>query len=366
MKETEAYLQRKIIHVDMDAFYASVEQRDFPELKGKPVAVGGGGDRGVLTTASYEARIFGVKSAMPGFIARQKCPHLIFQKPRFEVYQEVAIQIRQIFEDYTSAIEPLSLDEAYLDVTDNTQFESATAIAQDIRRRIKEELNLTCSAGISYCKFLAKIASDVNKPNGYFIIRPDAAQNFMKNLPIERFFGIGKVSADKLKRMNINKGKDLLKYSDIQLAQWFGKQGVWFYKIVRGIDKRPVESGGKRKSIGVERTYKKDHYFSDLDQTQEHMDFLIQELIRRAEKASDYGRCITIKLKTIDFKVYSRSQTHLHAIKNPEEIRSIALDLLDRIKESQDNYRLLGLQMSQLESAEQDQFYEQLKLEFIG
>jgi len=247
---------RKIIHVDMDAFFASVEQRDNPELKGKPIAVGGGSKRGVITTASYEARPFGIRSAMPGFKAKAKCPDLIFVKPRFEVYGQVSKQIREIFSRYTDLIEPLSFDEAFLDVTEcKVDLEFATDIAKAIKADIEQETSLTASAGVSYCKFIAKIASDMNKPDGLTVIKPKQAISFLESLPVEKFFGVGKVTAQKMKSRGIYTGKDLKEWSQYDLIKQFGKPGRFYYDIVRGIDDRPVKVERERKSLGIERTF---------------------------------------------------------------------------------------------------------------
>ena len=249
----------KIIHVDMDAFFASVEQRDFPELRGKPVAVGGAGDRGVVAAASYEARKFGVFSAQPSGIAKRKCPELLFVPPRFEVYKEVSNQVRAIFFDYTDLVEPLSLDEAYLDVTSNKKgIASAILIAREIKKAILEKTALTASAGVSYNKFLAKTASGLKKPDGLTLIHPERASAFIATLPIEKFFGIGKVTADKMKRMQIFNGGDLIKHDISTLVKHFGKSGRFYYKIARGIDDRIVNPNRIRKSVGAENTFSKD------------------------------------------------------------------------------------------------------------
>ncbi len=247
---------RKIIHIDMDAFYASVEQLDNPALRGKPVAVGGSRERGVVAAASYEARNFGVRSAMPSKLAKRKCPDLIFVKPHFSRYKEISEQIRAIFFEYTNLVEPLSLDEAYLDVTYTKRGKpSATLIANEIRRRIFIETGLTASAGVSYNKFLAKVASDVKKPNGMFVVTPEKAQEFIDQLEIRKFYGIGKVTAEKLNKMGIWIGSDLKKLDRIELVQLFGKAGNYFYEICRGEDHRPVEPERERKSVGAEQTF---------------------------------------------------------------------------------------------------------------
>jgi len=252
-------MQRKIIHIDMDAFYASVEQRDNPELRGKPVAVGYDKERSVVCTASYEARKFGVRSALPSVTARKKCPELIFVKPHFEKYTLVSKQIREIFKDYTDLIEPLSLDEAYLDVTENKKnIASATQIAREIKQKIKEVCGLTASAGVSYNKFLAKIASDYQKPDGLFVIKPEDASTFIEELDIEKFFGIGRVTAMKMHKSGIHKGKDMKKLSETELTKLFGKQGNYYFNIASGIDERAVIAKRERKSLGTEFTFDKD------------------------------------------------------------------------------------------------------------
>ncbi len=252
-------LMRKIIHIDMDAFFASVEQLDNPALRGKPVAVGGSGERSVVAAASYEARKFGVRSAMPSVIAKRLCPDLIFVKHNFSRYKEVSSSVFEIFKKYTDLIEPLSIDEAFLDVThDKLNIGSATIIARKIRSEIKKETGLTASAGISVNKFLAKIASDINKPDGLFIIKPEDAEKFIESLPVERFYGIGKVTSQKMHKLGIHNGADLKKWDMVAMVRNFGKAGVFFYEIVRGKDDRPVEPDQERKSVGTELTYEKD------------------------------------------------------------------------------------------------------------
>ena len=271
---------RKIIHIDMDAFFASVEQRDHPELRGKAIAVGGGGKRGVVAAASYEARKYGVHSAMPGSVAARLCPHLIFVKANFEQYKKVSQQIRGIFAEYTDLIEPLSLDEAYLDVTENKKgIASATQIAQEIRQKITEQTQLTASAGVSFTKFIAKTASDFNKPNGITVIKPDQAQAFLDKLPIEKFHGIGKVTADKMRKMKIKNGADLREWTEIDLVRRFGKMGQHYYRICRGEDQSPVNPHRIRKSISAEETF-----YDDI----EDVDKMKEELVPIAKKVFDY------------------------------------------------------------------------------
>lgn len=343
---------RKILHIDMDAFYASVEQRDNPELRGKPIAVGGGANRGVTTTASYEARVFGVRSAMPGYKAKQLCPELIFVPPRFDVYREVSYQIRGIFEEYTDLIEPLSLDEAFLDVTINKkQIPYGMAVAQEIMNRVKAETQLTCSAGVSYCKFLAKVASGFKKPNGLTIITPQRAEAFLEVLPIKDFFGVGKVTAKKMNSMGIQSGADLKTFSRIELIKAFGKRGDFYYNIVRGIDDRPVNAHRIRKSLGVERTLEKD--LSKLEDIQPILLNIIDKFCERLQKADNYGRTLTLKLKTSDFQTLTRSHSKSYYIKNKKDITQIAMTLLQENITAFDKIRLIGLTASNLEK-EQD------------
>src|SRR5690554_3441652 len=302
---------RKIIHVDMDAFFASVEQMDNPDLRGKPLAVGGNHERGVVAAASYEARKYGVRSAMASKLAARKCPHLIFVKPRFERYKEISLQIRDIFSTYTDLVEPLSLDEAFLDVTENKVHNpSATLIAREIRERIKEKTGLNASAGISYNKFLAKIASDINKPNGQAVITPEKATGFLEKLPIERFYGIEKVTSEKMKRLGIHNGWDLKQYSLNFLVQRFGKAGGHYYNIVRGIHLSEVHPHRDRKSLSVETTFEKDLF--DQEELAVAMGRLSEELLRRLNKNDIKGRTLTLKLKYNDFTLQTRSKSLEH------------------------------------------------------
>lgn len=353
---------RKIIHIDMDAFYASVEQRDQPELRGKPVAVGGAGARGVVASASYEARRFGVRSAMPSSTARRLCPDLLFVKSRFDVYRQVSHQIRDIFFDYTELVEPLSLDEAYLDVTDNKKgMKSATLIAQEIRRRIQEETQLTASAGVSFNKFLAKIASDVNKPNGIKVITPPEAMAFLDALPIEKFHGVGKVTADKMKRMGILTGADLKNFSEIELVQRFGKVGAHYFKIVRAQDDRPVNPHRIRKSIGAERTFSED--LTEIPAMKEKLAYLAGVVFDYMAKAENFGRTVTLKIKSADFKISTRSRTFSTEITQLEDLTQIVFELLDENQEEIEKVRLLGVTVSNLQK-EQEGEGIQLRLEF--
>ncbi len=338
---------RKILHIDMDAFFASVEQRDNPELRGKPVAVGGSRERGVVAAASYEARVFGVKSAMPSAIAARKCPDLIFVKHRFEVYKEVSQQIRDIFHSYTDLVEPLSLDEAFLDVTENKRgMQRATAIAREIRQRILDETQLTASAGISINKFLAKVASDINKPNGQTLIHPIQVDDFTANLEIDRFFGIGKVTAQKLHDMGIHKGSDLRKYSRRDLVSMFGKSGSYYYHICRGIDERPVKPDRIRKSVGAERTYNAD--LGELDDQLEALMRIAEEVGNRLKKGKYQGRTITVKLRYSDFTTHTRSLTLDHFTNDEALIYSVARKLFIEHPREQ-AFRLLGITVSNLD-----------------
>jgi DNA polymerase IV len=287
---------RKIIHIDMDAFYASVEQRDNPELRGKPVAVAGSRERGVVAAASYEARKFGVRSAMPSITAKRQCPDLIFVKPRFDAYKAVSLQIREIFAEHTPLIEPLSLDEAYLDVTENLQgIATATEIAEKIRARIRAETGLTASAGVSYNKFLAKLASDHRKPDGLFVITPKMGPAFVENLPVGKFHGIGPATTAKMKRLGIETGLDLRGQAMSFLQQHFGKSGPYYYWIARGVDDRPVRANRIRKSVGAENTF-----FDDLFAFEAARDALlpiIDKVWRHCESTGTRGRTVTLKLK---------------------------------------------------------------------
>ncbi len=329
----------------MDAFYASVEQRDFPELRGKPIAVGGGGRRGVVAAASYEARKFGVRSAMPGYKARAACPELIFVKSRFEVYRKISTQIRAIFAEYTDLIEPLSLDEAFLDVTENKKgMTSATLIAEEIRKRIFEELQLTASAGVSFNKFLAKIASDINKPNGIKVITPDEAIPFLEKLPIEKFFGVGKVTAAKMHKRNIFTGADLKAYSEVELINLFGKSGRYYYKMVRAQDDRQVKTSRIRKSLGAERTFFEDINNKNAMLAELHK--IAATVYERILKSESFGYTITLKFKSPDFKICTRSKTVQTLIDDEEIIRTLAKELLYESKNIPDAVRLLGITIS--------------------
>ena len=340
---------RKIIHIDMDAFFASVEQLDNPELKGKPVAVGGSGERSVVAAASYEARKFGVRSAMPSVIAKRLCPDLIFVKHNFERYNEVSSGVFEIFKEYTDIIEPLSIDEAFLDVTDDKKkIGSATVIAKRILNEIKNKTGLTASAGISVNKFLAKIASDINKPDGLFLIRPEAAEKFIEELPVEKFYGIGKVTAQKMHKLGIHKGYDLKKWDQVSLVRNFGKAGVFFYNIVRGIDDRPVETDQERKSVGTELTYEKD--LTTRFEIVAELYKIEKELMERLSNARTTGRTITLKVKFSDFRQITRSKTLQNYIRDFDTLHKEVSSVRKSLKLEGSRIRLLGVSISNLES----------------
>ncbi len=353
---------RKIIHVDMDAFYASIEQRDFPELKGKPVAVGGSGLRGVVASASYEARQFGVRSAMPSVTAQRLCPGLVFVKARFDVYHQVSRQIREIFLEYTDLVEPLSLDEAYLDVSvPRSGPLSATLIAEEIRQKIFETTGLTASAGVSFNKFLAKVASDINKPNGLKVILPAEAIPFLEKLPIEKFHGIGKVTAEKMRNLGIYTGGDLKTWTEVDLVKRFGKAGRHYFKIVRAEDNRPVDPNRIRKSIGAERTYNED--LTDLAVMREKLAVLSAIVYEYMKKTDNFGRTITVKIKSADFRQYTRSKSFPSEVRELALIESTAFELLENNFEEVGPVRLLGVTVSNL-MREHEGEGVQLRLEF--
>ncbi len=315
---------RKIIHVDMDAFYASVEQRDNPELRGKPVAVGGSAARGVVAAASYEARAFGVRSALPSITAKRKCPELIFVPPRFDVYRKVSAQIREIFAEHTDLIEPLSLDEAYLDVTENHQnIPIATTIAEMIRAKIRAVTGLNASAGISYNKFLAKMASDQNKPNGQFVVTPRMGEAFVEALPVKKFHGVGPATAAKMQLLGIETGGDLKAKSLSFLQQNFGKSGSWYYWIARGIDERLVEPDRPRKSVGAEDTFAADIF--ELDAARAELMPLVAKVWRHCETSGLRGRTFTLKVKYADFHRITCTQTVVSPPASQGEIEAICL-----------------------------------------
>lgn len=338
---------RKIIHVDMDAFYASVEQRDFPEYRGKPIAVGGSpeGRGGVVATASYEARKFGIRSAMPSKRALQLCPDVIFVRPRFHIYKEVSQHVRDIFRRYTDLIEPLSLDEAYLDVTaDKLEIGSAIAIARQIKQAIRDELQLTASAGVSVNKFVAKIASDMQKPDGLTFIAPEQVAGFMEKLPVEKFFGVGRVTAEKMKRMGLHTGADLKKLTESNLVQLFGKTGHFYFRIVRGIDEREVQPHRETKSLGAEDTFAYD--LTSIDEMNLELDKIAFTVAGRLEKYQLKGRTVTLKIKYSDFRQITRNQSFLHPIGDLTTIAATAKQLLLKTDPTDVKIRLLGITLS--------------------
>jgi DNA polymerase-4 len=339
---------RKIIHIDMDAFYASVEQRDNPEYRGKPVVVGGRpeGRGGVVATASYEARKYGIRSAMPSKQALQLCPHAIFVVPRFAAYKEVSEKIREIFRRYTDLIEPLSLDEAYLDVTNDKQnIGSAIEIAKQIKQAIKEELNLTASAGVSINKFVAKVASDLKKPDGLAFIGPTAIEEFMEKLPVEKFFGVGKVTAEKMKKMHLHTGADLKKLTEDDLVRFFGKPGRFYYRIVRGIDDREVQPERETKSVGAEDTFAYD--LTDLEEMNAELAKLASKVSDRLKRYELKGKTITVKIKYHDFKQITRSHTFPdQLIDDAETILKMAIIILSTSEVEGKKVRLLGISLS--------------------
>jgi DNA polymerase-4 len=353
---------RKIIHVDMDAFYASVAELDNPELKGKAIAVGGSEERGVVSAASYEARKFGVKSAMSSFLAKQKCPHLIFVKTDFDRYKELSTKIREIFYEYTDLVEPLSLDEAYLDVTENKKGNpSANDIAREIRARIYEETGLRASAGISINKFIAKVASDINKPNGQKTIHPEEVLQFLATLPVNKFYGVGKVTAAKMYNLGIFKGDDLKKKSVEELVKSFGKSGTHYYNIVRGIHNSAVKPNRIRKSIAAERTFN-ENLSSEIFMI-ERLDKIADELEKRMKKTDTSGKTITLKIKYSDFTQQTRSRTKTNFMQTKKEFFPVVKELLyqDKLVNS---VRLLGLSFGNLNTEEVVPFWVQLQFEF--
>jgi DNA polymerase-4 len=345
---------RKIIHVDMDAFYASVEQRDDPALRGRPIAVGGSRERGVVAAASYEARKYGVHSAMPSVVARRKCSEIVFVKPRFEVYREVSASIRAIFADYTPLVEPLSLDEAYLDVTDNLRgIPTATKTAKEIKLRIREELGLTASSGVSYCKMLAKIASDYRKPDGLYVITPEAGPEFVLGLPVGKFHGIGPATEARMNALGIATGADLRLKSLEFLQERFGKSGAYFWGISRGIDHRPVRPNRIRKSIGAEATFESDlTAFEDL---RERLQPILDKVWSRMESTGTRGRTVTLKLKFSDFTQITRARSMLAPVAGRDACEAIVLELLRDAYPLKLSVRLVGFTMSGLGDDEPSQ-----------
>ena len=340
---------RKIIHVDMDAFFASVEEREHPEYKGKPLGVGGKSRRGVLATANYEARKFGIHSAMPTSVAFRKCPQLILIEPHFELYKKISFQIREIFKEYTDLVEPLSLDEAFLDVTENKKnIELAVDIAKEIKEKIKIKTGLTASAGVSSNKFIAKIASDFRKPNGLTVIHPSIAEDFIEKLSVEKFFGVGKVTASKMHKFGIKKGSDLKKISKDELVLRFGKIGNYYYDIVRNIDNRPVEPSRVRKSFSLERTYEFD--LLTKEQVEKKVGLLVDGLFDLIKKYKVHGYTITLKVKYNNFKQITRSKTSKEIINSKDVIVEVVYDLMNKVEFSTRGIRLLGLGVSNLET----------------
>ena len=338
---------RKIIHIDMDAFYASVEQRDNPEYRGKPLVVGGlpEGRGGVVATASYEARKFGIRSAMSSKRALQLCPHALFVRPRFAAYKEASQKIREIFSRYTDLIEPLSLDEAYLDVTDDKlNIGSAIEIAQQIKQAIKDELQLTASAGVSINKFVAKIASDINKPDGLKFIGPSAIENFMEQLPVEKFFGVGKVTAQKMKNMGLHTGEDLKRLTESDLVKHFGKAGRFYYQIVRGIDNREVQPHRETKSLAAEDTFAYD--LTTIEEMEAEIDKIAITVCNRLQNYQLKGRTITLKIKYSDFKQITRNQSFPHGVNDLETVKQTAMKLLIATDPEDKRIRLLGISLS--------------------
>jgi DNA polymerase IV len=354
---------RKIIHIDMDAFFAAIEQRDNPEWQGKPLVVGSPNARGVVAAASYEARKYGIHSAMPSVTAKRKCPDLIFARGDFDKYRYESKRIRDIFHQYTDLVEPLSIDEAFLDVTENSfNNPSATLIAKEIKQKIKAATKLTASAGVSYCKFLAKVASDIDKPDGIFVITPEQAQQFLDELPVKKFYGVGKVTAQKMHTLGIHFGRDLREVSRQNMLQYFGKSGAFYYDIVRGIDDRPVEPSRVRKSVGAEDTFSADLY---------NRKALSGELKKIAAKVSErmmrhqaLGKTITVKIKFADFDQITRSRSMMNAISDENTIFTLANNmLLEALDAEERPVRLLGISMSNLHALN-DGEPMQLRIEF--
>ena len=342
---------RKIIHIDMDAFYASVEQRDDPALRGRPVAVGYAAKRGVVAAASYEARTFGVRSAMPSSTALRKCSELVFVPPRFEVYRAVSRQIRAIFTDYTTLVEPLSLDEAYLDVTDNLRgIPTAAATATEIRARIFEETRLTASAGISYNKFLAKLASGRHKPNGQFVVPPGTGAAFVEQLVVEKFHGIGPVTARKMNELGIFTGADLRRQSLTLLHRHFGKSGPWYHAIANGEDDRPVVPDRPRKSLGSETTFA-DDLINPAD-VEAGVEAMADEVWTWCEKARSFGRTVTVKIKYADFRQATRSRTLPAMVASRETLRAVSIGLVRSVFPLARGIRLVGVTLSGFERAD--------------
>ncbi|WP_321479330.1 DNA polymerase IV [uncultured Bacteroides sp.] len=357
-------LERKIIHIDMDAFFASVEQRDNPELRGKPVAVGYSGERGVVAAASYEARRYGVRSAMSSQKAKRLCPQLIFVRGRMGVYKAVSRKIHEIFHEYTDLVEPLSLDEAFLDVTENKQgIPLAVDIALEIKKSIREKLQLVASAGVSYNKFLAKIASDYRKPDGLCTIHPQQAMRFISQLPIESFWGVGPVTAKKMHSLAIHNGEQLRSSSLEMLTRHFGKAGLLYYEFSRGIDLRPVEAVRIRKSVGCERTLEKD--ISLRSSVIIELYHVAKELVERLAKADFKGNTLTLKIKFHDFNQITRSSTQPHELSLLDDVLPLAKKLLEEVEYQEHPIRLIGLSVSNpKQEVDVREEWEQLSFEF--
>jgi DNA polymerase IV len=354
---------RKIIHIDMDAFYASVEQLDNPALRGKPVAVGGDSKRGVVAAASYEARKYGVKSAMPSALAAKKCKDLIFVYPRFQRYKELSSQIREVFFEYTDLVEPLSLDEAYLDITENKiGLNSATLIATEIKAKIKERTGLIASAGVSFNKFLAKTASDMDKPDGLFVILPDEAEEFVAKLPVHKFFGIGKVTAEKMVKAGIFTGNDLKKKSLEDMKLRFGKSGSYYYNICRAIDHRKVQPSRETKSVSAERTF--EHNIKELAYVNQEIDRIAMISFERYQRTKTLGFTIVLKLKYADFRQVTRSKTLDHPVTAEDEYAKTALSLMNEDLLDEEGIRLIGVGISNFKKEEIKEEPTQLTLEF--
>jgi DNA polymerase-4 len=342
---------RKIIHVDMDAFYASVEQRDDPSLKGRPVAVGYPEKRGVVAAASYEARQLGVRSALPSTTALRKCPELVFRPPRFDVYKAVSRQIHEIFADYTPLIEPLSLDEAYLDVTENLKgIATASATAKEIRARILEETGLTASAGISYNKFIAKLASDFRKPNGQYVVPPEAGEAFVEALPVTKFYGVGPVTAAKMHGLGIHTGADMKRQTLSFLQAHFGKSGPWYYEIARGRDERPVRPDRERKSSGSETTFATD--LTDPEAIEAGVLAMADDVWAWCEKTGSRGRTVTVKIKWADFQQSTRSRSLAGPVESRVALHEAALVLVRSVYPPPKGIRLVGVTLSNFSAAQ--------------
>jgi DNA polymerase IV len=352
---------RKIIHIDMDAFFAAVEQRDFPQYRNKPLIVGGSpNSRGVVATCSYEARQYGIHSAMPSAHAYRLCPQAIFVKPRFDAYQQASMAIRKIFAEYTDLVEPLSLDEAYLDVTNTSLHQgSATLIAKAIKASIKQETRLIASAGVSYNKFLAKIASDINKPDGLYLITPEQGPDFAERLPVEKFHGIGKATSIKMHSLGIKTGKDLKELSLEMLQHYFGKAGLHYYSISRGIDNRPVNNYRIRKSVGVETTFQ--HDIKLKDDVIAHLQCLLKQALSRAAEKQLVAHALTVKIKYHDFVQITRSRTLPQRITAESTLDVTLEDLLKDTDIGRRNVRLLGITLSSLDKSGQSH-YRQMDL----